>query len=188
MTSIPITSTLRVPLPRFFVRSLNSQPLTTPLQASFTVTSPPHSPLLSPHKILMIHCLFSVLKNSRNWQNAMHPCSYNAICLKRFLCAVVLSSKQSFMNQTKNLKGVVYAQSHHMIHHSSRLWQGSRHKIGWNSLKIHKKLETQSIWLKFWPFVLWAKTNPKIFLICILIMCFLQNKVSRGQNNCLLSN
>ena len=51
--------------------------------------------------------------------------------------------------------------------------------------KSHKELETQSILLKFWPFVLSAKTNLKLFLICILITCFLSNKVSHGQNYCL---
>ena len=61
----------------------------------------------------------------------------------------------------------------------------SKHKIGWNSFKIHKKLETQSLWLKFWLFVFVAKTNPKLFLINILITCSLQNTVSRGQNDCL---
>ena len=68
---------------------------------------------------------------------------------------------------------------------SSRLWQGSKHKIGRNSLKVYQKLETQSIRLKFWPFVLWAKTNLKLFLIRILITWSSSNKVPRGQNDCL---
>ena len=51
--------------------------------------------------------------------------------------------------------------------------------------KNHKELETQSIWLKFLLFVLWAKANPEFFLICILITCSLPNMASHSQNDCL---
>ena len=41
------------------------------------------------------------------------------------------------------------------------------------------------IWLKFQQFSPFAKTNPELLLICILITCSLLNMSSRSQNDCL---